>query len=42
VEWASMGGVGGQPRGEGKGRPSVWGEEKWGRSRREQGGKGHH
>jgi hypothetical protein len=32
-----MGGEGGQPRGEGKGRPSVWGREGGGRPRRVKG-----
>jgi hypothetical protein len=38
-----MGGEGGQPRGEGKGRPSVWGggEEK-GAAKKGKRGKGHH
>ena len=34
-----MGGEGGQPRGEGKRQPSVWGGEKGGQPRRAKGGK---
>jgi hypothetical protein len=37
-----MGGEGGQPRGEGKGQPSVWGGEKGGAAKKGKRGKGHH
>jgi hypothetical protein len=36
-----MRGEGGQAKGEGKGRPSMWGE-KGGQPRRAKGGNGHH
>jgi hypothetical protein len=37
-----MGGEGGQPRGKGEGRPSVWGEKGGGGEEGAKGGKGDH